>query len=80
MKTKLSVLALLLALPGFGGLAMANETEGLNKADLDQINSTCKEESRDAENPEWYADECVTERIQALKEEKGLAQPDKDES
>ena len=80
MKTKLSTLALLLTLTGFGSQAVAIENEGLSKADLDKINATCKEESRDAENPEWYADECVTERIQALKEEMGLAQPAKDES
>ncbi len=80
MKTKLSALALLLTLTGFGSQAVAIENEGLSKADLDKINATCKEESRDAENPEWYADECVAERIQALKEEMGLAQPAKEES
>lgn len=78
MKTKLTVLATLLTLFGFANLAMANENEGLSKVDLDQINAACKEESRDAENPSWYAEECVDERIQALKEEKGLVQPNEE--
>lgn len=80
MNTKLSALALLLSLFGFAGLATANENEGISKVDLDQITAACKEESKDAENPAWYADECVAERVQALKEEKGLAQPAKEES
>jgi len=80
MKTKLSLIALLIGLAGFGTQAVAIENQGLNKVDLDQINATCKEESKGAENPEWYADECVAERVQALKEERGLAQPAKEES
>jgi len=80
MKTQLSALALLLLLSGFGSLAMANENQGLDKSELDKINAYCKEDARDAETPEWYAQECVDEGIQALKEEKGLAQPAKEES
>ena len=80
MKINLSTVALLLFLGGFGSLVTANENQGLSKFDLDQINTSCKEESRDAENPEWYAEECIAERVQALKEERGLVQPEKEES
>lgn len=80
MKTQLNALALLFTLIGFSSQAMARENESISKAELDQINASCKEESRDAENPQWYADECIAERIQALKEERGLATPAKEES
>ena len=81
MKTKLSLIALLFGLIGFGSQAIAIENQGLSKVDLDQINASCKEESKGAENPQWYADECVAERVQALKEERGLAKPaNKEES
>lgn len=80
MKTKLSVVALLFAMTAFGSQSMAAENEGLNKADLDQINAACKNDSRDAENPEWYLSECIEEAVQALKVERGLAEPDKEKS
>ena len=80
MKTKLSLIALLFGLTGFGIPLMAVENEGLNKVDLHQINASCKEESQGAENPQWYAEECVAERVQALKEERGLAKPAKEDS
>jgi hypothetical protein len=80
MKTKLSLIALLLGLTGFGSQLMAVENEGLNKVDIDQINAACNEDAKDAENPQWYAEECVAERIQALKEERGLVAPAKEDS
>ena len=79
MKTKLSAIALLLSLTGFGTQALAIENQGLNKVDLDQINNVCKQESQGAENPQWYAEECAADRIHALKVERGLAKPKKEE-
>jgi len=79
MKMKLSALALLFALSGAGFQAMAAENEGIDQAEIDEIKTNCKEESQGAENPEWYAQECADERIQALKEERSLVTP-KEES
>ncbi|MDH5444979.1 MAG: hypothetical protein OEY52_05440 [Gammaproteobacteria bacterium] len=75
MKTKLSLTLLLTGLIGFGSQTIAKENEGLSKVELDQIKASCKQESKGAENPEWYADECISDRVQALKEERGLAEP-----
>lgn len=80
MKTKLSALALLLALGGLSSAVVANPNDGISKVDLDQINASCKQEAEGAENPQWYAEECVAERVQALKEQRGLAQPVKEDS
>lgn len=35
------------------------------------IKSECKEESKQAESPEIYYEECVAERLQALRDEQG---------
>ncbi len=80
MKIKLSILTLLLTLSGFGTLALANENQDLSTMELDQIKATCKEDSRDTENLEYYTQECINEGISALKEERGLVVPDKEES
>jgi len=80
MKSKLSVLVFLLSLLSFGHLAIANENQELSNEDLDEIKSLCQEESTGAENPQSFVSDCVADRIQALKEEKGLAQPNKEES
>jgi len=80
MKTKLSVLVLSLTMTISSAAVMAEENKGISKAELEKINIECKEDSRDAVNPEWYADECIAERVQALKEDLGLAQPEKDDS
>ena len=79
MKTKLGTLALLSALAGLSSVAVANSNDGINKVELEQIHAACKEEARGAENPQWYAEECVDERVQALKVERGLAQPPAEE-
>ena len=78
MKTKLTAIALLTGLLGFGSQVLATENQGLSKVDLDQINAACKQESQGAENPQWYAEECAAERVHALKVERGLAQPTKE--
>lgn len=79
MTKQLSALVLLLAMGGFSASVFAATNQGLSKQELDEINASCREESQGAENPQWYADECVDERIQALKEERGLAQPEEKE-
>ena len=79
MNTKLTTLVLLLSLFGFGSLAVAGQNEGLSKDEVDQITNICTEESRDAEIPKEYAEECIAERVQAMKEDKGLVKP-KEES
>lgn len=79
LKLKLSVLALLLTFFGFGQLVIANENQGLSLEEMDQIKATCKEDSRDAENPEYYMEECISQTIQAVKEEKGLVETAKEE-
>lgn len=81
MKTKLTAIALLTGLLGFGSQVLATENQGLNKVDLDQIHAACKQESQGAENPQWYAEECAADRIHALRVERGLEKPkqEKDE-
>jgi len=74
----MSALVVLLTVAGFSTSVFASQNEDLSKVELDQIKNACKEDARDAENPQWYADECVDERIQALKEEKGLVKPKED--
>ena len=75
MRMKFNVLALLFALSGVGFQAVASQNEGIDQAEIDEIVASCKEESQGAENPEAYSKECADERIQALKEERGLAVP-----
>ncbi|MDH5407605.1 MAG: hypothetical protein OEZ33_09120 [Gammaproteobacteria bacterium] len=79
MKMKLSMLAMLFALFGTGFQAVAAENEGIQQAEIDEIKAACKADARDAEDPAWYAKECVDDRIQAIKEERGLVKS-KDES
>ena len=79
MNKYFTAVVLLSALLGFGAAVQAKENEGLSKADLDQINNACKQESQGAENPQWYAEECAADRIHALKVERGLAKPKKEE-
>ena len=79
MNKYLTAVVLLSALLGFGASVQAKENEGLSKADLEQINNVCKQEAKDAENPQWYVEECVADRTHELKVERGLAQPKKEE-
>ena len=44
--------------------------EDMQSAEQD-IKAECKEESKNAESPEIYFEECVADRLQALKEEQG---------
>lgn len=79
MKMRLSLFALLFGLLGISFQSVAMENEGIQQEEIDEIKAVCKEDARDAEDPAWYAKECVDDRIQAIKEERGLVKP-KDES
>ena len=67
MKTKfvLTVLSL------FAALSVCNVYAEDTQAAEDQIKAECKEESKNAESPEIYLEECVADRLQALKDSEG---------
>ncbi|MDH5179181.1 MAG: hypothetical protein OEZ39_17830 [Gammaproteobacteria bacterium] len=80
MKMKAGLIALVFATNGIALTAVANPNEGITEVELEQIKLSCKAEAKDAVTPEWYEQECISDSIQALKEQKGIAQPVKEES
>lgn len=69
MKRYVLVLTLLMA--AAGAKAMNNVAEDDMAAAEATITAECKDESKQAESPEIYFDECVAERLQALRDEQG---------
>lgn len=61
------ILMLLLA----AGLLSFNSYAQDMQAAEESIKAECKEESKNAESPEIYFEECVADRMQALKDEQG---------
>lgn len=53
------------------GLFSLNSYAEEQQAAEQAIQAECKEESKSAESPEIYFEECVADRMQALKEEQG---------
>lgn len=75
MKMKAGIIALLFAMSGFVATAYAESEASISQAEMEDIKASCKDEAKDAVTPDWYEQECVNDRVQALKEEKGIAEP-----
>ena len=67
MKTKL----LMSALGLFAALSVGNVQAQDMQAAEQQIRAECQEESKNAESPEIYVEECVADRMQAINAEQG---------
>ncbi|MDH5444980.1 MAG: hypothetical protein OEY52_05445 [Gammaproteobacteria bacterium] len=51
------------------------QASDMNAAEAD-IKAECKEESKNAESPEIYFEECVADKMQALRDEQGTGSGD----
>ncbi len=70
MRKNIFVVALSILLAGLLSFNSFAYAEDMQEAE-DAIKAECKEESQNAESPELYYDECVADRLQALKDEQG---------
>jgi len=66
MKKNVFLMALLMMLSSL--ISVNSYAEEANSAE-DAIKAECKDESQGAESPEIYYEECVSERLQVLKDE-----------
>jgi len=70
MKKNLFVMTLSALMAGLLSLNTFAYAEDMQAAE-EAIKAECKEESQSAETPELYYEECVADRMQALKDEQG---------
>lgn len=68
MKKKTLVMTMLVMLSGY--LPLYSHAED-TMAEEEAIKADCKEESKNAESPEIYYEECVADKLQALKDSQG---------
>jgi len=68
MKRNMFVSVLFMVLAGL--LSFNSFAEDMQPAE-DVIKAECREDSKNAESPEIYYEECVADRLQALKDEQG---------
>ena len=68
MKKNVLLVPLFIILSGF--MTVNSYAEDTQTAE-ETIKTECKDESKDAESPEIYYEECVAERMQALRDEQG---------
>ena len=67
MKKQMSILILSLLA---SSMSFSVQAEAANSAEED-IKTECREESKNAEVPEIYYEECVADKLQALKDQQG---------